>query len=145
MKFSVYSLNRAWAFDLAASLIKSNNFENLITSHPKFHTRKYGIPNRHVKSFVILLIIQKLFIKFNSLLNKLNLNWRYLKPLDWLADLLCSSYNIENEDFIIVGFGNSSRRIIKKAKAKGTKTIYYLNICSDTFRAKTLMKEYSKH
>lgn len=144
IKFSIYSLGRAWTFQLANSFKKSKNLDSLITGYPKIFTRKYGIPNKFVKSFFTLLVLQRLFIKLNIIFNKLNFIWRYQIILDWITDFVYSLSNIKESNFLILGFGNTAYRIFKKAKANRVKTIYFLNTNNETFKEKILLAESSK-
>ena len=148
MKFSIYSLPRSWTFNLANSLLKSNNLDYLITSYPKFFTKKYGIPDRFVKSFIIFYILNRLSNKLTNLLTnfKLYLGHKVIleRIVDWITDYIYSLFISKNSDFLLLGFGNSSNRIIKKAKAKGNKTIYFVSTLGISFMEKQLKEEYAK-
>ena len=148
MKFSIYSLPRSWTFNLANSLLKSNNLDYLITSYPKFFTKKYGIPDRFVKSFIIFYILNRLSNKLTNLLTnfKLYLGHKVIleRIVDWITDYIYSLFISKNSDFLLLGFGNSSSHIIKKAKAKGNKTIYFVSTVGISFMEKNLKEEYAK-
>mgnify|MGYP001414342185 CR=1 FL=1 len=148
MKFSIYSLPRSWTFNLANSLLKSNNLDYLITSYPKFFTKKYGIPDRFVKSFIIFYILNRLSNKLTKLLINLKLYLGHKAILerivDWITDYIYSLFISKNSDFLLLGFGNSSSHIIKKAKAKGNKTIYFVSTAGISSFEKNLKEEYAK-
>ena len=50
MKISIYIKGRAWTFQLAEALSKTDNFDFLVTSYPKFFVKKYKVPANKVKS-----------------------------------------------------------------------------------------------
>ena len=85
MKFTIYIKGRAWSFQLAENLYKKNFLKFLVTSYPKFYVKKYGIPSKHVKSFSIIEITQKILQKINYVLIrlfKINLHAFYINFLD---------------------------------------------------------------
>jgi glycosyltransferase involved in cell wall biosynthesis len=63
--------------------------------------------------------------------------------VDWLADTIFSLFYIKKCDFLLIGFGASTRKIIKKAKEKKIKTIYFLNTTSSNYQ-KIVEEEYNK-
>ncbi len=147
MKFTIYIKGRAWSFQLAENLYKKNFLKFLVTSYPKFYVKKYGIPSKHVKSFSIIEITQKILQKINYVLIrlfKINLHAFYINFLDKISDYIHSLFLIKDSDFYILGFGNSTCQILKKTKKKKIKTIYFLNNSTDDFFDKTLDEEYRK-
>ncbi len=147
MKFTIYIKGRAWSFQLAENLYKKNFLKFLVTSYPKFYVKKYGIPSKHVKSFFIIEITQKMLQKINYILNrlfKINLHAFYINFLDVISDFIHSLFLIKDSDFYILGFGNSTCQIIKKTKKNKIKTIYFLNNSTDKFFDITLKQEYKK-
>ena len=124
MKFTVYIKGRAWSFQLAKNIYQRNLLNYLVTSYPKFYTKKYGIPNKYVKSFLIIEIIQKISQKVNFFLIKffkVNLHVYYINFLDIISDYIHSLFIIKNSSYYILGFGNSACRILKKIKKKKIK------------------------
>ena len=138
MKFSIYIKGRGWSFQLAEALLKSDNLDFLVTSYPKFYTKKYNIPASKVKSLFWIEIILRLLRKFDFLFHKLKLKFDANLIMDWVADTVYSSFFIKNSNYLIVGFGNSTCKIIKKAKKKNIKTIYFLNTLAPLFRKKLI-------
>ena len=118
MKFTIFIRGRGWAFQLANSLNKKDNLDYIVTSYPKFITQKYKIPKNKVKSVFILEIIVRGLRKINKFLNKIKI---FLNPAnigDILADLIYSKFYKIYSDVYILGFGNSTSRLIKFAKKK---------------------------
>ena len=144
MKFSIYIKGRGWTFQLAKALSKTDNLDFLVTSYPKFFVKKYNVPANKIKSIFLIEILARLLGKFDPLLNKLKLNFETNQIMDWIADTIYSLFFIQNSDFLFMGFGNSCCKIIKKAKKKNIKTIYFLNNCSSSYRDKVLKEEYDK-
>ena len=144
MKFSIYIKGRGWSFQLAEALLKSDNLDFLVTSYPKFYTKKYNIPASKVKSLFWIEIILRLLRKFNFLFHKLKLKFDANLIMDWVADTVYSSFFIKNSNYLIVGFGNSTCKIIKKAKKKNIKTIYFLNNLAPVYRKKIIETEFDK-
>ena len=64
MKFCIVIKGRNWTFQLADSLCKLNNLESLVTTYPKFHVKKYKVPNNKVKSVFSLYIIESIIRRF---------------------------------------------------------------------------------
>ena len=143
MKFTIFIRGRGWAFQLANSLNKKDNLDYIVTSYPKFITKKYKIPKNKVKSVFILEIIVRGLRKINKFLKKIKIILNPVNISDILADLIYSKFYKIYSDVYILGFGNSSSRLIKFAKKKNILTIYFLNNSSPKFRSK-LKDEYIK-
>lgn len=146
MKYSIYIRGRGWAFQLADSLNKDNKLKYIVSSYPKFVVKKYNVPLNKVKSVIFLEILVRFLRKINKYLKKIKLNFNSNLPgwiADWLADFIYSSFYLDDADVFMFGFGNSNQKLIKKAKEKNIKTIYFLNNSSPLFREK-LKFEYNK-
>lgn len=143
MKFTIFIRGRGWAFQLANSLNKKDNLDYIVTSYPKFITKKYKIPKNKVKSVFILEIIVRGLRKIDKFLKKIKIILNPVNISDILADLIYSKFYKIYSDVYILGFGNSSSRLIKFAKKKKILTIYFLNNSSPKFRSK-LKDEYIK-
>ena len=143
MKFTIFIRGRGWAFQLANSLNKKDNLDYIVTSYPKFITQKYKIPKNKVKSVFILEIIVRSLRKINKFLKKIKIILNPANIGDILADLIYSKFYKIYSDVYILGFGNSTSRLIKYAKRKNIRTIYFLNNSSPKFRLK-LRDEYLK-
>ena len=143
MKYSIYIRGRGWTFQLAEAFSKTDNLDFLVTSYPKFTVKKYNVPSNKIKSIFFLEILRRLLGKFSPLFKKLKINFDAVEITDRLADTIYSLLLIKNSDFLLLGFGNSSCKIIKKAKKKNIKTIFFLNNSSPSYR-KVVKDEYDK-
>jgi len=143
MKFTIFIRGRGWAFQLANSLYKKNYLKYLVTSYPKFVVNKYGIPNNKTKSFFLLEIIVRGIRKIENFLKNIKIILNPANIGDVLADIIYSKFYKIKSDVYILGFGNSSSRLIHLAKKKRIMTIYFLNNSSPKFRSK-LKDEYIK-
>ena len=65
MKLTIYIKGRNWTFQLAESLLRSDNLNYLVTDYPKFYVKKYKAPSNKVKSFTFLYILQRI-MQINS-------------------------------------------------------------------------------
>ena len=144
MKISIIIKGRSWLFQLAHSFYKLSNLKKLVTTYPKFYTKKFKLPNNKVNSVIILFLIEKFIAKFISpFLKKLKIKFDPMICIDWLADIIFSLFYIKKCDFLLIGFGASTYRIIKSAKKKRIKTIYFLNSCSSNYQ-RYVKEEYEK-
>ena len=144
MKFRIVFKGRNWTFQLAHSFHKLNLLEHLVTSYPKFITRKYKIPNNKVKSIILIELLQRIGRQFFfPLLKKVNIKYDPIVFVDWISDYIFSLFFVKNCDYLLIGFGSSCKKIIKKAKEKNIKTIYFLNSSSDKYQ-KVVKDEYDK-
>ena len=144
MKFCILIKGRSWTFQLADSLCKLNNLESLVTTYPKFYVKKYKVPNNKVKSVFSLYIIERMIAQFiHPFLKKIKINYDPMVLVDWLADTIFSLFYIKKCDFLLIGFGASTKKILKKAKEKKIKTIYFLNSSSSGYQ-KIVEEEYNK-
>jgi len=144
MKFCIVIKGRSWTFQLAEALCKLNNLESLVTTYPKFYVKKYKVPNNKVKSVFSLLIFERILTQFiHPFLKKIKINYDPMVFADWLADTIFSLFFIKKCDFLLIGFGASTKKILKKAKEKKIKTIYFLNSSSSGYQ-KIVEEEYNK-
>ena len=146
MKYSIFIRGRGWAFQLADSLNKENKLKYIVTSYPKFLVKKHNVPIKKIKSIIFLEILVRGLRKINKYLKKNKFNFDPNLPVkitDWFADFIYSFFYLNNADIFIIGFGNSNLKLIKKAKEKKIKTIYFLNNSAPLFREK-LKIEYNK-
>ncbi len=68
LKTAVVVHGRFHAFDLVRELIKQGNEVTLFTNYPKYIVEKFGIPQIHVRSFLLHGICSRIFQKLNQLL-----------------------------------------------------------------------------
>ena len=144
MKFAIYIKGRSWSFQLAEALSKTDNLDFLVTSYPKFYAKRYNVPANKIKSVLWIEVLLRFLRKFNPLFHKLKLSFNANSIMDWVADTIYSSFFIKNSNYLIMGFGNTACKIIKKAKKKNIKTIYFLNTLSPSFRKKVIEEEFDK-
>ena len=144
MKYRIIFKGRSWTFQLASTFHKMKLLDCLVTSYPKFIAQKYKLPNNKVKSFILIEIIQRIgrLIIF-PLLKKVNIQYDPIVFVDWISDYFFSLFYTKNCDYLLVGFGSSCKRVIKKAKEKNIKTIYFLNSSSDSYQ-RVVKDEYNK-
>ena len=89
---------------------------------------KYNVPLDKTKSVFFLYIFENIISRFfHPILKKLKINYDPMVFVDWLADTIFSHFYLSKCDFLLVGFGASTKKIIQKAKNKKIKTIYFLN------------------
>ena len=116
MKYNIYIRGRGWAFQLANSLNKENKLNYLVTSYPKFMTRKYNVPNNKTKSIFFIDLLTRFLNIIHKNFKKININIRSTLIVDALTDYIYSLFYIDNVDYYILGFGGSTCKIIAKAK-----------------------------
>jgi glycosyltransferase involved in cell wall biosynthesis len=68
LKIAVVVHGRFHAFDLVRELIKQGNEVTLFTNYPKYIVERFGIPQIHVRSFLLHGIFSRIFQKLNQLL-----------------------------------------------------------------------------
>jgi len=144
MKYSIYIRGRAWSFQLASSLNKINKLKFLVTSYPKFYIKKYNVPRKLIKSVFFLEILIRVLKKINPYLSKIKITLDPHIIVSWITDYIYSTFYLSDADVYILGFGNISSKIIKKAKKKGIKTIYFLNTNSPKECERIFRSEYKK-
>ena len=125
MKYNIYVRGRGWAFQLADSLNKRNKLNYLITSYPKFMTKKYNLPNNKTKSIFFIDLLTRLLDIIQKYLKKIDINIRPNFIVDALTDYIYSLFYINNTDYYILGFGSSTCKIITKAKKKKLKQFIF--------------------
>jgi glycosyltransferase involved in cell wall biosynthesis len=109
---------RFWAFDLAKELLKRDALEFIITSYPKFITKKWDLPDNKVKSVFIKEILERGYYKLPEFLKNLyNPQFFITEIFDKLA-----SRKLEKAD-IFVGWSSFSLHTLRKAKKMGMITI----------------------
>lgn len=146
MKIGIIIKGRSWTFQLANSLNKSGNLYKLITTYPKFYLNKYNVPLDKTNSVFFLYIFENIISRFfHPILKKLKINYDPMVFVDWLADTIFSHFYLSKCDFLLVGFGASTKKIIQKAKNKKIKTIYFLNTTHTNSKYQKIVEnEYKK-
>ncbi len=141
-KVVVSVFGRFHAFNLAKELLKFNALEKLITTYPKFITRKWGFPNNKVFSLSLAEVIQRAYFKLPSFLKK------FYNPQFLIAEIFDKSVEkslkkIDNFD-IFVGFSSKSLHSLKKAKKLGKITIIERGSSHILYQSKILREEYGR-
>jgi hypothetical protein len=70
MKVIISVGGRFWAFDLAKELLKRDALKFIITSYPKFITKKWDLPDNKVKSVFIKEILERGYYKLPEFFKK---------------------------------------------------------------------------
>jgi glycosyltransferase involved in cell wall biosynthesis len=128
---------RWWAFNLAQQLLKRDYLKFIITSYPKFITRKWGLPDEKVKSIFIKEILERGWRKLPQFIQNI------YNPQFFLCDLFdkLASKKIEECDIFTAwaGFGLNS---FKKAKSFGAKIVLECGSTHINYSQKILKEEY---
>jgi glycosyltransferase involved in cell wall biosynthesis len=118
MKVIISVGGRFHAFNLAQELLGRDALKFIITSYPKFITKKWDLPNNKVKSVFIKEILERAYYKLPEFLKNLyNPQFFITEIFDKLA-----SRKIEKAD-IFVGWSSFSLHTLRKAKNMGMITI----------------------
>jgi glycosyltransferase involved in cell wall biosynthesis len=109
---------RFHAFNLAQELLKRDALKFIITSYPKFITKRWDLPDNKVKSVFIKEILERIYYKLPKFLKNLyNPQFFITEIFDKLA-----SRKLEKAD-IFVGWSSFSLHTLRKAKKMGMITI----------------------
>ncbi|MDH6065473.1 glycosyltransferase family 4 protein [Umezakia ovalisporum] len=93
LKIAIVVHGRFYAFDLARELINQGHDVTLFTNYPKYIVEKFGIPQSHVRSFLLHGILSRLAHKLSQLLPIPSLE-PFLSPLfsRWAAQNILKSH-----------------------------------------------------
>ena len=118
MKTIISVGGRFHSFNLAQELLKRNALDFIITSYPKFITRKWGLPDNKVKSVFIKEILERGYRKLPKFIQSL------YNPNIFICDLFdkLALKKLKKAD-IFVGWSAFSLYSLRKAKELGMKTI----------------------
>ena len=130
---------RFHAFNLAHQLLKRDALKFIITSYPKFITKKWNLPNEKVKSVFIKEILERGYYKLPEFLKNLyNPQFFITEVFDKLA-----SRKLEKAD-IFVGWSSFSLHTLRKAKSMGMKIVLEHGSSHPFYADKILKEEYEK-
>jgi len=134
----IISVGGRWhAFNLAQQLLKRDYLKFIITSYPRFITRKWGLPDNKVKSVFIKEILERGWRKLPQFIQII------YNPQFFLCDLFdkLASQKLEECDIFTVwaGFGLNS---FKKAKSFGAKIVLECGSSHINYSQKILKEEY---
>ena len=141
-KVNVAVIGRFHAFNLAMQLQKHNVLNKLITTYPKFFTKKFGINNNAVVNELSLELLNRLQQKFISkipLINN-NINFGYFINKNHAKN----SSRFLRECDVFIGFSGSSLETIIEAKRLGKITILERGSSHYNYQMKILQEEYLK-
>lgn len=135
-KVNISVVGRFHAFDLAKQMQKHNVLNKLITTYPKFFTRKWDIPSEKIASELHL-----------ELLN------RYKSKIPFISDNHINMFLKERHDRrsikyldnidVFIGWENVSLKSIVEAKKRGIVTILEKGSAHKTFFIKNQIEEYA--
>jgi len=130
---------RFHAFNLAQQLLKRNALKFIITSYPKFITKKWNLPDNKVKPVFIKEILERGYYKLPEFLKNLyNPQFFITEIFDKLA-----SRKLEKAD-IFVGWSSFSLHTLRKAKNMGMKIVLEHGSSHTFYADKILKEEYEK-
>lgn len=139
MKVIISVGGRFHAFNLAQQLLKKDYLDFIITSYPKFMTRKWGLPDEKVKTIFLKEILYRGWVKLPKIIKNLY-NPQYLTCN--LFDIIASK-KIKKADIFTVwsSFGLYS---LRKAKELGAKVVLECGSSHILYAIKILKEEYEK-
>jgi len=130
---------RFHAFNLAQELLKRDSLKFIITSYPKFITKKWDLPNDKVKPVFIKEILERAYYKLPEFLKNLyNPQFFITEIFDKLA-----AKKLEKAD-IFVGWSSFSLHTLRKAKNMGMKIVLEHGSSYPFYANKILKEEYEK-
>jgi len=136
----IISVGGRWhAFDLAKQLIKRDALKFIITSYPKFATRKYSLPDEKVKSLGVIGVLERIYLKLPLIVKNLCNPQFYLAEI---FDKLASKY-LEKTD-IFVGWATFSLHTLRKAKKMGSIVILEHGSAHPNYATRIIEEEYKK-
>ncbi len=139
MKVIISVGGRFHAFNLAQQLLKKDYLDFIITSYPKFMTRKWGLPDNKVKTIFLKEILYRGWLKLPKIIKNLY-NPQYLTCN--LFDIIASK-KVKKADIFVVwsSFGLYS---LRKAKELGAKVVLECGSSHILYATKILKEEYEK-
>lgn len=139
MKVIISTGGRFHSFNLAQELLKRDALDFIITSYPKFITRKWGLPDEKVKSVFIKEVLERSYRKLPGFVQKL------YNPQAFICDLFdkLASKKLEKAD-IFVGWSSFSLYSLRKAKELGTKTVLERGSSHIVYQYEILKEEYER-
>ncbi len=139
MKIIISVGGRFHAFNLAQQLQKRGYLQRLITSYPKFLTRKWNLPDEKIKSVFIKEILERSWRKSPAFIQNLY-NPQFL--IHEIFDKLASRY-IEKTD-IFVGWSSFSLHSLRKAKKLGAIVVLERGSSHILYQNEILKEEYER-
>lgn len=119
MKVTVSVMGRFHGFNLAEQLHAAGHLQRLITTYPKFETKKYQLPSSQVVSLVFLQIFYRFWDKWPQWLkNRMDIQ---VLAHEWF-DSFAAKY-IPSDTELFVGWSASALQGLKAAKKIGAVTV----------------------
>ncbi|MCX7697940.1 MAG: glycosyltransferase family 4 protein [Candidatus Goldbacteria bacterium] len=139
MKIIISVGGRFHSFNLAEELLKHDALKFIITSYPKFITRKWNLPDDKVKSIFIKEILERAYRKLPMFLQNL------YNPQPFICDLFdkLALKKLEKAD-IFVGWSSFSLYSLRKAKELGMKTVLDHGSSHIVYQYEILKEEYER-
>ncbi|MEM5830907.1 MAG: glycosyltransferase family 4 protein [Candidatus Aenigmatarchaeota archaeon] len=137
MKTTISVGGRFHSFNLAQELLKRDALNFIITSYPKFITRKWNLPDNKVKSVFIKEILERGYRKLPSFVQNL------YNPQLFICNLFdkLALKKLERGD-LFVGWSSFSLYSLRKAKELGMKTVLDHGSSHIVYQYEILKEEY---
>jgi len=140
MKITISVLGRFHFFHLARELQGRGFLNRLITSYPVFETVKYGIDRNLIKSLLVHEITNRISIRFPNFLRSIfNPQYQVFELFDHHA-----SRHIPANTDIYVGMSSGALHSLRRAKARGAKTVVERGSTHMLHQRRLLMEEYDR-
>lgn len=140
MKVTISVGGKFHAFDLAAQLERRGLLGRLITSYPKFETRKYGIPKNKTTSLILREFIERGFRRSPSFLKRAFDHTFFINDM---FDRMASNFVPEHQD-IFVGWSSEFLYASRRAKRGGAVTIVERGSTHIEYQDEVLRDEYGR-
>jgi glycosyltransferase involved in cell wall biosynthesis len=137
MKVIISVGGRFHSFNLAQELLKRNALEYIITSYPKFITRKWNLPDNKVESVFIKEILERGYYKLPEFIKNL------YNPQFFITELFdkLASKKVKPADIFVV-WSSFGLRSLRKAKKMGAKIILEHGSSHILYANQILQEEY---
>lgn len=128
---------RFHAFYLAHQIQQRGYLNELITTYPKFETKKYGIQSNKIKSLISHELLDRVLRKYSNKYTYNNCQFFLREIFDRHAAM-----KIRSDADIFVGWSSNSLHSIRRAKKNGIKTIVERGSSHIEFQNQILSEEY---
>lgn len=139
MKVVISVGGRFHAFYLAEQLARAGHLERLITSYPRNHAVKYGIPREKIQSVIIKEIIER---AWNKLPHGIRGGWNPQYIINRLFDRLAARKVVSSD--IFVGWAGQCLESLRSARQKGAITIVERGSTHIMYQNEILQEEYAR-
>lgn len=139
MRVTVSAGGRFHAFNLAAELLRLGHSVRLITSYPKFHARRYGLPREVVTSLPLKEIFQRVLVKLPARLQRRGLNFDLAELFDRQA-----ARRVRESDICTI-FSGFALHTMQEARRRGAVVIVERGSSHIKYQRDILEEEYTRH